>query len=162
MLAAQCAESLGIRAKFPNVPFSVPAQPTIALGTGLAPLAYNLDVTRPSALVPAQAIGQIEPLQHFFKAAGRFGIGVQYRAYIGSRHIEVTEDIVKEPGAIETVDFGAEVAASFLIGGPMSNSTTDGDKAMSKTSCADRYHLRVHTGLLPRIFLLSSRARSAH
>jgi hypothetical protein len=93
---------------------------------------------------------------------GRFGIGVQYRAYIGSRHIEVTEDIVKEPGAIETVDFGAEVAASFLIGGPMSNSTTDGDKAMSKTSCADRYHLRVHTGLLPRIFLLSSRARSAH
>src|SRR5208283_2701522 len=122
ILPEQRRKSLGVRTKFLDPGLSSAAQPMIASPGGPAIQANNLNVAQPSALVSAQPVSQIEPRQHLFKAARSFGIGVDYRVEVGSRHVDVAQGVIQDAGPIESVDFSAEPPASVQRGGPAPDS----------------------------------------
>jgi hypothetical protein len=119
----------------------------IASPGGPAIQANNLNVAQPSALVSAQPISQIEPRQHLFKAAQSFGIGVDYRVEVGSRHVDVTQGVIQDAGPIESVDFSAEPPPSVQRGGPTPDSAHKIGKVPPDMRCVRGRGLGVHVRL---------------
>jgi hypothetical protein len=85
----------------------------------------------------AHAISQIDPFHQLDVTAWRLCVCLEQRAHIASRHVETAEDIVKETGAIERIDFDTQPAASLLNSSPLPCPAEERDKATPKPRCAE-------------------------